>query len=297
MIPSPSPTPESSIDSIRWEALQAGIAMHSLRRAFDLFRQNGLEPVLIKGWAAAINYPQPSHRSYTDIDLAFSIADYERAEAVRRAGESKGLDLDLHKELKHLDTADFQDLFENSLLVDSAGLMVRTLRPEDHLRVLAVHWLIDAGWFKDRLWDIYYAVENRTVDFDWDRCLDLVSPRRRRWIICVIGLAHSRLGLYIDDLPFADEAKKLPKWFIRAINREWNSDVRLLPLHRFIGSPSEFWQQVKKRIPPNPIHATLDMEGSFDAPTRLHYQIGTFFKRAVPSIQRFATLMSLKKDR
>ena len=33
-------------------------------------------------------------------------------------------------------------------------------------------------------------------------------------------------------------------------------------------------KQIKKRIPPNPIQATIEMEGSFDARTRVQYQLG-----------------------
>ena len=190
--------------------LQTAIESSSIRSAFELFRSNGVEPVLIKGWAAGRFYPKGTSRPTSDVDLAVAAADFANADRLARSSKTGGLVIDLHRELRHLDTCSWQDLFANSHLVDLDGEQIRVLRPEDHLRVLAVHWLTDGGWFRDRLWDIYYAIENRPADFDWGRCLDSVSPIRRRWIICVIGLTHKYFGLDIDDLPFAEEARDLP---------------------------------------------------------------------------------------
>jgi hypothetical protein len=194
--------------------------------------------------------------------------------------------LDLHCELRHLDKVDWDDLFRNSRTYDADGVPIRILRPEDHLRVISVHWLNDGGGYKDRLWDIFYAVQNRPADFDWERCLDLVSKRRRRWVTSVIGLAHKYLDLPINDLPIADEARALPRWLIKAVEKEWASDVRLVPIHVILRQPGTLFEQIKKRIPPNSIQSTIEMEGSFDAPTRIHYQIGGVLKRIGPSALR-----------
>ena len=275
-----------SSDNAKWELLQTAIESRSIRSAFELFRSNGVEPVLIKGWAAGRFYPKGIFRPTSDIDLAVAASDFENADTLCRSSKPTGFAVDLHRELRHLDTCSWQDLFSNSHLVDLDGEQIRVLRPEDHLRVLAVHWLTDGGWFRDRLWDIYYAIANRPADFDWGRCLDSVSPIRRRWIICVIGLTHKYFELDIDALPFAAESRDLPTWLIKAVEREWASGIRLLPLYRFTRDPGGFLKQVKKRLPPNPIYATVDMEGSFDATTRIHYQIGTIAKRIVPSVRK-----------
>lgn len=290
-----NPIPKNT-DIARWEKLQSAIEAASIRTVFELFRSNSIEPVLIKGWAAARYYPDGVFRATSDVDIAVASADFDAADQLCRTKRIPGLAVDLHCELRHLDSCDWTDLFENSRLVDLDGTEIRVLRPEDHLRVMVVHWLTDGGWFRDRLWDIYYAIENRPSDFDWDRCLNSVSSVRRKWILCVIGLTHKYFDLYIEDLPFADEAKDLPRWLIRAIEREWASGVRLLPLYRFTGDLTGFMQQVKKRIPPNPIHATVDMEGSFDAPTRIHYQIGTIIKRLIPSIPKLMKAMRAEKN-
>lgn len=275
-----------SNDNARWELLQTAVESRSICSAFRLFRSNGIEPILIKGWAAGRFYPKGTFRPTSDVDLAVAASDFDIADRLCRSTKSEGFAIDLHRELRHLDTCPWNDLFAHSRLVDLDCEQIRVLCPEDHLRVLAVHWLTDGGWFRDRLWDIYYAIENRPADFDWNRCLDSVSPIRRRWVVCVIGLTHKFFDLYVDDLPISDEVRDLPPWLIKAVEREWSSGVRLLPLYRFTRDPGGFLVQVKKRLPPNPIYATIDMEGSFDASTRIHYQVGTIAKRIAPSIRK-----------
>ena len=169
------------------------------------------------------------------------------------------------------------------MLVDLDGTPVRVFRPEDHLRVLCVHWLIDGGAHRDKLWDIYYAVANRPPDFDWDRCLDLVSDRRRRWIIYTIGLANRYLGLQLDDLPFADEARNIPVWMNKCLETEWSKTNFCQPVTSFLSQPSALFRQLRKRLPPNPIRATIEMEGDLDGSLRPFYQIVSVLKM-VPSL-------------
>jgi len=283
---SPKDRTIENADEYRWHLLQKKIVESKIARAFDLFRQFEIEPLLIKGWAAQRSYPQNRSRTSSDIDLAVAPVRYQHAEKLYRTKEFNDVGVDLHKGLRHLDTVDWDDLFANSITIDVDGVPIRILRPEDHLRVLCVHWLTDGGAYKERLWDIYYAVANRPDDFDWERCMNIVSETRRRWVVCVIGLAHRYLDLNIDDLPFADEARSVPHWLVKAVEREWASDVRLAPIHVFLSDPKMLMKQIRKRIPPNPIQAMIDVEGSIDSRIRFHYQIGSVVKRTVPSAKR-----------
>lgn len=285
------PSESREIDGHRWNLLQRKAQEANVARAFSIFLQNGIEPILIKGFAAQRNYPTSHPRVSADMDLAVSPAAFEESVKVSRSASADGLAIDLHSGLRHLDTVGWDDLFANSITVDIDDVPVRILRPEDHLRVLCVHWLTDGGAFKERLWDIYYAVDGRPDGFDWHRCLDVVSQNRRRWIICVIGLTSRYLELKIDDLPFADEARDLPAWLARSVEKEWASDVRLTPIHIYLRDPVNLLKQIKKRLPPNPIQATIEMEGSFDAGTRIHYQFASFFTRIGPSVKRILSAM------
>ena len=271
----------------RWFLLQKRRDELGVVRAFTIFRKNGFEPILIKGWAAGLAYPDDKPRQFTDIDLAVSALDYERARLVLLSSDFADTDIDLHKELRQLDTLSWDDLFANSRLVELDGTRVRVLRPEDHLRILCVHWLTDGGANEDRLRDIYYAVKNRPADFDWERCLDVVGPNRRRWVLCVICLANKYLGLPLDDLPFADEASRIPKWVIKRVEKEWRDPVHLMPLISFVNDGKQFFRQLKKRVPPSPIRATVEMEGKIDGSLRFFYQIGCFAKR-LPAFFRAA---------
>jgi hypothetical protein len=150
--------------------------------------------------------------------------------------------------------------------------------------VLCVHWLTDGASNKDRLWDIYYAVENRPPGFDWDRFLNVVDQRRRRWLACAIGLAHRYLGLDLVGTPIEQEAKDIPAWLIKTVEKEWESDKPFWPLFSSLHDPKLFFAQIKKRMPPNPVTATVLVNGSFDTKTRIFYQIGTIFVRIGPSI-------------
>jgi hypothetical protein len=273
------------MDLIGLNTLTYKVHEYNLEKAWIGFENTGFKPILIKGWYIAQFYNEPFSRRYSDIDLIINPKDY--SEAIKFLQSFKeNIAIDLHNGARHLDSVSYENLYENSRLVKCGETEVRVLRPEDHLRVLCVHWLTDGGENKERLWDIYYAVANRSKDFDWDRCLNVVSEKRRKWIVYTIGLAHKYLGLDVSDTPIAHEVGNFPKWLIETLEKEWKSDERLIPLHQCLHDKKRLFKQIKKRIPPNPIQATIDMEGDFDNKPRIFYQIGDIFFRLKPSITR-----------
>lgn len=273
-------------DEVRWSLLQRKAAEVRALKAFSIFRSHGVEPVLIKGLAAARFYPISRTRESIDMDLAVSAADFKAADAIARSAEMTGLAVDLYRELRHLDTVAWDDLFANSQLLEFEAGNIRVLRPEDHLRVLAVHWLTDGGANKERLWDIYYMIQNRADDFDWDRFLNVVDARRRRWLTCAVGLANRYLGLDLAGTPVEGDACDIPDWVIKTVEGEWASETPLKPIEVSLGSLGEFTAQIKKRMRPNGIWSTVIMNGSFDAKTRFFYHIGTACRRIMPSYRR-----------
>jgi hypothetical protein len=275
------------MDFQRFNTLTYKVHEHYLEKAWMRFENAGFKPILIKGWAAAQFYTDPIKRRYNDIDLIIEPGKYDEAMEFL-ASFNENTAIDLHKGARQLDSLSYESLYVNSQTIKCGKTEVRVLRPEDHLRVLCVHWLTDGGAYKIRLWDIYYAVKNRPADFDWARCLNEISPTRRKWIVCTIGLACKYLGLNVEDTPVADEVKDIPQWLIKTVEKEWKSDVKLVPLHHFLHDKKKLFRQIKKRIPPNPIQATINMEGEFDNRPRIFYQIGDIFFRFTPSVKRIA---------
>lgn len=274
-----------------WFALHSKIQEEKIKKAFQIFRENKIEPILIKGWAAAAFYPQKSDRIFADIDLCVEPDFFQKAEEISKNEEIRKLNVDLHRGFRHLDTVSWKDLFENSQLIKIVDTEIRVLRPEDHLRVLCVHWLTDGGAYREKLKDIYYLVKNRPENFDWDRCLETVGKKRRKWIICTIGLARKYLGLSLEGTPIEQEAEALPGWLTRAVEKEWKSDIRLKPLHTCFRDKKQLIAQILKRIPPNPIQATIEMEGSFTDRTRIFYQFGDIFSRAIFTFKRLKGIL------
>lgn len=287
-------TNDEEKNNFRWYLLKKREQELRLKAVFDLFRVKGIEPVLIKGWAAARSYPDRRPRYSSDIDLAVSEADHETAEQLLASNRSENLHVDLHREFRHLDRVSWDEIFTRSKVVDLNGTGIRVPSPEDHLRILCSHWLTDGGANKERLWDIYYGVQNRPADFDWTICLDAAGRTRRNWTIVTIGVAHKVLGLEIAALPFASEVT-VPEWMMMCLEKEWQSGVPLLPLHTCLRNPARFFQQVRKRLPPNAIQATVDMEGKFDEKGRVYYQLGSIFKRLGPSLRRVSQTIFLRE--
>jgi hypothetical protein len=277
---------ELSKNDERWLILRARLAEENIKRAFEYLRRHGVEPVLIKGWAAARLYPLKHRRPFADIDLAVAPERYETTRKLLDNEFAGSLNIDLHRGLRHLDTLDWETLFAATRTVDLDGVPIRLLAEEDHLRVLCVHWLNDGGADRDKLQDIRYAVARRDPSFDWERCLGAVDANRREWVIRTIALARRYCGLEVEGLDFAPETERLPAWLIRALEKEWASPVRLTPLNTLLWRREEFWRQIKKRIPPNPIQATVEMEGKFDDRPRVFYQLGSVLRRIGPSLKR-----------
>ncbi len=264
-----------------------------IKKTFEYLRINNVEPLLIKGWLASKNYSSDKFRYFGDIDLIVPPTKYFH---LIKLTDKLFPEVDLHNGARNHDTLSYEQLLANSELKKLInGYEIRVVCPEDHLRILAAHWLNDGGTRKDKLWDIYYAVSNRPETFDWEKCLNVVSPIRRKWVLTAIGLAHYYLELPIDDLPFANEIKQpnfIPKWIFETVEYEWKSDIHLRSLVGSFKSPKIFIQQIRKRFPPNPIQSAIETNTSFDDRFRIPSQVKAIFKRMLPQDGNTASLAS-----
>jgi hypothetical protein len=285
---------ENNEPDLRWNTIYQAAQEEKIKTLFRLFREHGIEPILIKGWSVSLYFPAHISRLAMDIDLTFDRKSYPAA--LQISNRTK-INVDLHNELRHLETVAYSDLYDRSQSVKlKNGTEIRILCPEDGLRIICVHWLNDGGIKKDRLWDIYYCVKNRPPDFDWEKCLNVISPKRRKWILTAIALAHHYLHLPIDDLPFTDEISEtnfIPHWVHRTLENEWKSEITLTPLISVWRYPTKLLQQIKKRLPPNPIQAVVETESALKNSSPIFIQIKDIFARMLPRKGNEASISTL----
>jgi Uncharacterised nucleotidyltransferase len=268
----------------RWNIIYQAAQEEKIKTLFKLFRTNNIEPILIKGWSVSRYFPFNIARFSMDIDLVVKASDYKASQRVAKATK---INVDLHNGLRHLDNVAYTDLFNNSKSVKlHNGYEIRVLSVEDNLRVVCVHWLNDGGIKKDRLWDIYYCVKNRPINFDWEQCLNVVSKTRRKWILVSIAVAHRYFQLPIEDLPFSDEIKKsnfVPNWVYKTLEKEWTDEVTLNPINASLQNLRTLVQQLGKRFPPNPITATIQTNSPINNFPRLPIQLYNMVRRLFPT--------------
>lgn len=270
----------------KYQILNYRMHLLDVKKVYDVFESHNISPILIKGLSAALNYPKPFQRSFSDIDLAVSPESFAESESIIKKHQ---FNVDLHKGLRHLDVLDWTDLFENSRRVELEDLTIRVLRPEDNLRVLCVHWLTDGGADRSRLWDVYFALSNLHSEFntefiynssfgsaskpekhgafDWDRFFGVVDDKRKVWLAVVLLAAEEYLGLNPEEKFAKSYLEKLPEWIKSELESEWSSDKRLIPLKKvFFKDNRAFLQQMRKRIPPNILQSAIetDSEMKFD---------------------------------
>lgn len=287
----------------RIHRLEASLHVARLKRVFQLFREAGIEPVLVKGWNVARLYPEPGLRHYFDLDLCVSHDCYAEANCLVASLGQDSLNVDLHDELDHLDVMKWDEFFSRSRLIIVDDTEVRVPCAEDHLRILCVHWLRHGAWRPAGLCDIAAALESRPVDFDWERCLG-ADPVRADWVTCAIGLALELLRAEIGDqgsdlntrsadnsVRLSARCERLPRWLVSAVLRKWERSVSPnyhVPLSALLGDHGarrEFSENFLGRLD-QPVRATVALRGRFNNWPRLPYQLGELFLHGADKCQK-----------
>jgi len=270
-------------EAYRMHALHAAIHEAEIQQLFRLFREAGVEPVLVKGWAVARCYTERWLRPYGDVDLCFKPQDYAIAAAKMQEPEAHKFYVDLHKGFSYLDNADSDDLLARSQLILLGDTEVRVLGIEDHLRILCTHFLRHSGWRPLWLCDIGTIIESLPDDFDWQRLLRN-DPLRINYIGCVIELARQLLGAQVERVPLAVRERRLPGWLAPHLLRTWGRAFPELyndpvPLAALMRRPVKFFAGILRRWP-DPIEAIIRRQKPFDSSPRLLHQLATSFSRA-----------------
>jgi hypothetical protein len=266
--------------AFRLQVLQSGIHEEKIRKVLLKLRHASIDPILVKGWAAAGLYPERGLRPYGDIDLLVRSEHYATAAEILAQPEMKDCWVDLHAHFAELNDRPPEKLFERSQLLPLGQDVVRVLSPEDHLSLLAVHLLKHGAWRPLWLCDIAAAIESLPTGFDWDICLGR-EKRRAGWVICAVALARHFLGLKTDQLPMAIKAGELPRWLRNAVHKEWQNPFAVnqppmrhpVPIASQLMRPAGLLRALRDRWP-NPIIATISVNGAFNMVPRLPYQLG-----------------------
>src|SRR5439155_4131826 len=187
-------------DAYRFQTLQAAVQEREIVRVFERLRAAGVEPLLVKGWAAARLYPERGLRPYGDIDLAVAPRQLHTAEAALREPGIPQASVELHAGYAKLPGRTFEELIDGSQRVCLNGVLVRIPGPEDHLRLLCLHMLAHGAWRPLWLCDIAAGVEARPAGFDWERCLGGRRPYSG-WVACALGLASELVGASLEGAP------------------------------------------------------------------------------------------------
>jgi len=268
------------------QALEAAVHEHNVKEVFRRLHAANVDALLVKGWAVARLYPEPGLRHYGDIDLCVRARDYERALSL--TGEMK-IWVDLHNGFSHLDGSSDEEIFERSVLMRAGNVQVRVPATEDHLRILCLHLLRHGAWKPLWLVDVALIVETRTQNFDWRRFLGR-NPKKANWLTSVLGLAHRLLGANLATTPVEEKAKRLPSWLVQAVLRRWgrwfNSDYRdlaFMSLWKHRQDTGRFLEDLYFRF--DPVRATVETGGAFNALPRLPFQLAALLRRA-PELPR-----------
>ena len=273
--------------------LQAALQEEQLAEVFRLLGAAGVEALLVKGWAAGRAYPAKGLRPSGDIDLVVRPQQLEAARRVFATPETKRFFVDFeHEELEGLGAREWDELFARSSEVAlGEGARVRLMSAEDHQRFLSIHLLRHGAWRPVWLVDVAAGLESRAGSFDWGRCLGR-DRRRGEWVACALGLAASLLGARLDEPAIAARARRVPKWMVSSVLKQWERPCvidhlppELMAETLKVGRPARILGALRRRWP-DPLQATIHMNAPFNRLPRFPFQMGEYVMKTANFITR-----------
>ncbi len=280
-----APSAEMLHQAYRLLALQSEIHDEKIERVFRLLRQSSVDALLAKGWAAAGLYPERTLRPFGDIDLCIHPRHYKLATEILAAPEVNDCWIDLHRHFSEIDDRKIDDIFARAQTVFLRTEPIRILGREDHLALSAIHLLKHGGWRPLWLCDIGASVESLPKSFDWSLCLGQ-HEKRAGWIISAIRLANHLLAADISSLPVAAKDTALPSWLVENVLKQWANPFagnqppmrHPIPMAAQWRSPRGLAKALRERWP-DPILATISVNGRFNGFPRLPYQVANCMSR------------------
>jgi hypothetical protein len=268
-------------------------AVHSLEQEHRIadviaaLRADEVEAILFKGSAISRLYPESGLRPTGDIDLC--VHPDQRTKAIATLAKRRRqhwVDFD-HVEISQYSERSFEEIYHRSETVELQGCMVQVLGAEDHLRAICLHFLKHGGWRPLWLCDIAAVVEPLPDRVNWAAVYGK-NARWADWIACTLLLAQELLGARLGSALSGMRKRCLPAWLVAAVLKQWSSP-HAEPLPSFtdhIGinaGKAGILSAIAQRWP-NPIQATVDVNGPFDRRPRMPFQLANWAVRSAKLI-------------
>ncbi len=274
------------------QTLQHALQEREIEYVFRLLRSRRVEPVLLKGWAAAALYPERGLRQPGDIDLCVRPEWHAAAVAVPWEPGRRGRGIiDLTHDPAYLlgGGSSWDDLYARSRLVPLNDSQIRVLGLEDQLRFLCLHFLKHSAYRPLWLCDVAAALEAAGDDFDWRVALG-GGARERNWVACVLDLACRLLGARCEHIPEEVRAFRAPAWLAAEVLRQWKrpctSQRRPLELMSLsLRRPSRVLPALLARWP-DPVCASVGLGLILDESPRWPRQVKFYLSRAAAFLKR-----------
>ena len=235
------PKAQSLRDVARKQAVQEAIHEISLAEIAATLNEEGVTPLIFKGWAVARNYAETWTRPYGDFDLVAPPGKRHVAREVlasRTPSGSQRMDLDsfvildatgvlptvvdFHDELPSYYATPLEGLFARAQLVAlPGGGHVLVPGPEDHLRLVILHFFKHGAWRPLWLCDIAALAEKAGPRFDWRLCFT-DDDIARQWIVAGLLAARELLDCDLGHAPL-EAGSRNPDWLMRTILGEWRA--------------------------------------------------------------------------
>ncbi len=268
----------------RLQSLQSDIHEQKIEKAFRLLRQAGVEAVLAKGWATAGIYSMRALRPFGDIDICVAPEKFRQASDVFSAPEAEDCWVDLHQKFSEIANRKVAELFQRASVVQLGAEQIRILGLEDQLALSCIHLLKHGGWRPLWLCDVAVIIEALPETFNWDTCLG-ADKTRARWIMCAIGLAKDLLAADLAKVPSCVNTQ-VPNWLRENVLRQWAKPFARnqppmshpIPMADLLKHPARLPEGLLQRWP-NPILATISVNGDFNNFPRLPYQLANCVSR------------------
>jgi len=268
-------------DVWRMSRLQSTVGRRRAAAVIQFFRSQGIEALLIKGWAIARLYPEPALRPYTDTDLAVGPEQIDHAaDLITQLPDECG-SVDIHALPEEWKDREWEDLLARATRVRAEDVDILVPSPEDHLRLLAIH-AMKHGIFRP-LWlcDIGLMLESCGSGFDWP-----YFSSGDRWLtecaLVAFRLAGSLLGAKSDGAP-------PPRWAEAAVLKEWGDPYRWPHGHAMVGEvvrtqPFSLIREAFRRWP-GAVEATYNLRGPWNRLPRFPLQFAEVIRK-LPAIPR-----------